>query len=575
MAALPRAWSALRVPSNHLGRLTGKFGFEAPTGVQRATLDALMPRSPSLEATRGPPARHAVIRWPTGSGKTLAFAVPSLARMDMRACGGGIQTLVVSPTRELALQTLRVFKRLSAFGKSNKKGHTVKVMAILGRSTPRLENELRKRPPDIAVGTPIALRKLLHAGKLPLTPRARDRTLILDEIGALTSPHNWSELRHVLYDYDAATYAAAKASKGGGGQPPAPRWVHGSMWFVSAHVPPGSVENCLVAAHGLDSSYDSEADEQGGNESESNQRASTAARAPPRLPKTCPPVVVLAPESGGAMPAEVRHVALPLFESKRQPSVGAVVAGMLAHGRGAKRYVVGGDEATDIDESSDDMTSDDHEAFSDGDEHPESHALGGEVGDSDVADGAAAFGTGLDESARGVLVFTSTSRDCEELRRVFKNRRISASAVHSRDGDSARDPRLTGHARRGAALLDFAAGKVRVLLATDMLAHGVDIRGASHVLNQHVPADAETYLHRAGRVGRKGGGPGTVVSLPRTEAELERLRGISAELGFELEIEQPPRSTPRPQDVQRARREARIAAVSGLGYSHEKSNHLA
>ena len=98
--AAAAAFTALRVPSNHLGRLTGKFGFEAPTAVQRATLDALMPRSPSLEATRGPPARHAVIRWPTGSGKTLAFALPTVARMDMRACGSGLQALVVSPTRE-------------------------------------------------------------------------------------------------------------------------------------------------------------------------------------------------------------------------------------------------------------------------------------------------------------------------------------------------------------------------------------------------------------------------------------------------------------------------------------------
>ena len=68
--------------------------------MQQQALDALMPRSPSKEATHGPPARNAVIRWPTGSGKTLAFALPLLARLDMQACGGGLQALVVTPTRE-------------------------------------------------------------------------------------------------------------------------------------------------------------------------------------------------------------------------------------------------------------------------------------------------------------------------------------------------------------------------------------------------------------------------------------------------------------------------------------------
>ena len=195
LSSLPRTWHALRVASNHLGRLSTKFSFESPTRVQRAALDALMPRSPSVEANRGPPARHAVIRWPTGSGKTLAFTLPMLARLDMQACGHGLQALIVSPTRELALQTLRVVKQLSAHGKSNRKGHSIKVMALLGRRTPRLETELKKRPPDVAVATPVAVAKLLEAKLLRLAPEARQRTLILDEIGALTTPINWVQLR--------------------------------------------------------------------------------------------------------------------------------------------------------------------------------------------------------------------------------------------------------------------------------------------------------------------------------------------------------------------------------------------
>ena len=68
-----------------------------------------------------------------------------------------------------------------------------------------------------------------------------------------------------------------------------------------------------------------------------------------------------------------------------------------------------------------------------------------------------------------------------------------------------------------------------------MLARGVDVRGATHVVNESTPADSGAYLHRAGRVGRLGGGPGTVVSLPRTAADVLKLRGYAAELGFALE----------------------------------------
>ena len=102
-----------------------------------------------------------------------------------------------------------------------------------------------------------------------------------------------------------------------------------------------------------------------------------------------------------------------------------------------------------------------------------------------------------------------------------------------------------------------------------MLSRGVDIKGATHVINASVPADAVTYLHRAGRVGRyeswaeascapyrlsvcastnhtvhaprtslfgrMGGVHGTVISLPRTVAEEQQLLQYAEELGFTWE----------------------------------------
>ena len=474
------------------------------------------------------PPRRAVIRWPTGSGKTLAFSLPMIARLDMPACGTGLQALVVTPTRELALQTLQVLKKLTDHGKTNKKGYTVKVMALLGRSTPRVESELLRSPPDIAIGTPFAISKLLQAKKLKLSRQAgaaSKRTIVLDEIGALTTDAHWPSVKKLLYDFDI-TQPKSTAFKDA--PPPSKlprgRWVDGAMWFVSAHVPPGAVERCLAASYGL-------------LLNEEDDKAPT-----PKLPSNAPPVALLEPSHSHKLPATIKHVCIPLYNMPQpKPTLGVLLATMLQHGYGAKRYElpVGGDEEG-------------MEAM----EGMEEYGGGDEV--VGMEEEAAVGGGGLESSAKSILVFTDSSDQAELLKKTLRNRRIKASAVHSRDGDTAENPRLSGHAKRGYALKEFAARRLRVLVATDMLAFGVDIRGATHVVNAAVPRELQTYLHRAGRVGRKGGSPGTVVTLPRTEEEMERLRQFEKALGFEMVMgEWDPGSVPlHPNAVRRARREA-------------------
>ena len=695
------SWQSLRVPAHHLSRLTGKFGFVQPTAVQRAALDALMPRSPSEEATRGPPARHAVIRWPTGSGKTVAFALPLLARFDHTLRGSGAQALVMTPTRELALQTLKVLKRMAEHGKSNKKGHTIKVQSILGQSTPKLENELHYNPPDVVVGTPYAVSKLLNQGLLRLAP-TDNRTLVLDEVGLLTTPRVWQDMRNVLFNFEEAARADAGRpsvfanpgkQKVKMARQPSPRWPKGSVWIVSAHVPPGAVEQCLSALYGVDlGEAPTEAILRGRHRREqppaiglpvAKSKDSSSAVALSRVPKVVPEVVVLAPESGEMLPSTLRHVVVPLFSAggvavptRGPPTESVLIAAMLKEGRGAKRYEPewmdtvgaeasgeGGAEAgaeggtvdgtgaaagaenegaaamavdgiiadqmdvSPVAESRGAVYEDDHEGipFDEGggegaasrmtraDGAVDGAAVGGygggggggggggrglppmsaemndkldawvaakrerdfetsdrlraEMKDAGVnpeeyrpAPGDASARASLDGTAKGMLVFVPSSYKADELCRTLRNRRIAAAGVHSRDGNSARDPRITGHQKRGQALKDFAAGKLRVLLSTDMLAQGVDIRGATHVINTSVPEDAPSYLHRAGRVGRTGGAPGTVVSLARNEADLARLQQYAAELDFELEVVGAPKPVPRPRAVQMAKRQHALAA---------------
>ena len=111
----------------------------------------------------------------------------------------------------------------------------------------------------------------------------------------------------------------------------------------------------------------------------------------------------------------------------------------------------------------------------------------------------------------------------------MRNRRVSAAAIHNADGDG------ETHQARSLALRRFAQGRLRVLAATEMLAIGVDVKGASHIVNAEVPTTPSSYLHRAGRVGRVGGSAGTVISLPKTQDELRRLHDFASELGFTLE----------------------------------------
>ncbi|MEW8985560.1 MAG: C-terminal helicase domain-containing protein, partial [Bacillus sp. (in: firmicutes)] len=90
---------------------------------------------------------------------------------------------------------------------------------------------------------------------------------------------------------------------------------------------------------------------------------------------------------------------------------------------------------------------------------------------------------------------------------------VKASVLHS---DLNKD-------KRKNALKDFRTGKVNMMLATDVAARGLDIKGITHVVHYDFPRDIEQYVHRSGRTGRFGA-EGTVISLvnEREERDLKR-----------------------------------------------------
>ena len=99
-----------------------------------------------------------------------------------------------------------------------------------------------------------------------------------------------------------------------------------------------------------------------------------------------------------------------------------------------------------------------------------------------------------DEGLSRVIIFSRTKHGAD---RVTKNLAVDghkAAAIHGNKSQNARQ----------AALKDFSTGRVRILVATDIAARGIDVPNISHVINYELPDDAENYVHRIGRTGRNG-----------------------------------------------------------------------
>ena len=112
------------------------------------------------------------------------------------------------------------------------------------------------------------------------------------------------------------------------------------------------------------------------------------------------------------------------------------------------------------------------------------------------------------------LVFTRTKHRANRISQQLANSGIAADSIHSNKSQAARQK----------ALAAFDRGKVKVLVATDIVARGIDVEGISHVINYELPHDPESYVHRIGRTARAGA-VGTALSFCNGE-ELSMLKGI-------------------------------------------------
>jgi ATP-dependent RNA helicase RhlE len=121
-----------------------------------------------------------------------------------------------------------------------------------------------------------------------------------------------------------------------------------------------------------------------------------------------------------------------------------------------------------------------------------------------------------------VLVFASSTLKADAIVNKLLKNRIHAAAVHSKLGQQAR--RFT--------LQQFKAGQLRVLVATDLLARGIDIEFLPCVINYELPRSPKDYIHRIGRTGRAES-PGDAISLVSPE-EMDHFKLIQKKMGVRI-----------------------------------------
>jgi ATP-dependent RNA helicase RhlE len=129
-----------------------------------------------------------------------------------------------------------------------------------------------------------------------------------------------------------------------------------------------------------------------------------------------------------------------------------------------------------------------------------------------------------DKNVHSALVFTRTKHGADKVVKILTTANVKAAAIHGNKSQNARQ----------AALQSFKNKTIRVLVATDIAARGIDVDDLTHVINFELPEVSETYVHRIGRTGRAGNS-GIAFSFCDTEEKL-LLRDIQKLIGKQIPV---------------------------------------
>ncbi len=163
-----------------------------------------------------------------------------------------------------------------------------------------------------------------------------------------------------------------------------------------------------------------------------------------------------------------------------------------------------------------------------------------------------------------VLVFTRTKHGANKLCKKMISAGITAAAIHGNKSQGARTKALAG----------FKMSTVRVLVATDIAARGLDIPLLPHVVNFELPNISEDYIHRIGRTGRAGAS-GEAISLVCGEEQgylrdIEKLVGLKIPVEIVEGFEPDPNEPNKPQKKQQNSRRPKNSTPSNRSNSRNR-----
>jgi ATP-dependent RNA helicase DeaD len=158
------------------------------------------------------------------------------------------------------------------------------------------------------------------------------------------------------------------------------------------------------------------------------------------------------------------------------------------------------------------------------------------------------------EEPEQAIIFTRTKIGASKLEKTLKDKGLDVKALHGDLSQGVRD----------GVMIAFKDHRVRLLVATDIAARGLDIEHVTHVINFDVPNSSETYVHRIGRTGRVGRtGRAITFVTPAQRDEIARIeRDVKTSIGEWETPEERLEHAPRPRRRERSERREKIEAAT-------------
>jgi superfamily II DNA/RNA helicase len=135
-----------------------------------------------------------------------------------------------------------------------------------------------------------------------------------------------------------------------------------------------------------------------------------------------------------------------------------------------------------------------------------------------------------ESTSEHVIVFCNTKKEATNLGAILKRNNLSVGVLH---GD-------LNQSQRTETLQSFTKGDIKILIASDVAARGLDIETISHVINYDVPASRDDYIHRIGRTGRAGQTGISITFVANDETETwQKIAKLGQDTVLDLEIKKP------------------------------------